>query len=378
MKTLALVLSLALPGAFVGCGAHPVEQAQASVPVRVASAQVQTFRTTLEVSGNLVAIRSVTIGADTSGRLVSLNVRIGDRVRSGSLLASIDSSGYAASVDQARGANAAAAASIGVSRAQLEQVQTRARLAATSAARMSSLYSQGVISRQQYDESQAGLRTAQAGVDQSQAAINAASGTAAESSGALAAAQVPLAHTAVIAPFDGIITATSADVGAVMNPGSAIVTLQDDRNLEVELAVPEALAAELQAGAPVRVRIDALGSQARGRVRAVIPSTSPDLHVATVRVSVAPNAKILPGMFARVLLPAKSLNSIAVPSKALVTRAGQTGVFAIDAGRARFVPIEAGNTEGANLQVRGLRAGTVIALTNLERLTDGTAVSRQP
>jgi RND family efflux transporter MFP subunit len=242
---------------------------------------------------------------------------------------------------------------------------------------MESLYAQGYVARAQYDQSQADRATAQAAVVQAQAAVAQAAGNSVQSSGAVAVAAVPLSNVTIRAPFAGVITAKAIDAGAVVSPGAATYTLQDDRNLEVDLAVPEDVAATLSPGSGVRVHVDALNRDVAARIRAIVPATGADLHTTTVKVALTTTPGMFSGMYARVTLERRPRIATAVPWSAVVTRAGQPGVFEIGDGHARFVPVESGATQNGFIEVRGVAAGREIAVTGLERLNDGTAVTLQ-
>jgi RND family efflux transporter MFP subunit len=322
-------------------------------------------------------MRSVNVGANVAGRVASVPVRVGDRVEAGAVLASIDAASYRAALAQASGAQNAASANVDVAKAQLLQARARYNLAAVTGRRMASLFAQGAISRQQFDQTEADVATAHAAVTQAQAAVAAAVGSVAQSSGAIAAAQVPLEDATIRAPFSGIVTAKMIDPGAVVGPGAPAFSFEDDRNLEVDLAVPEDAAATLIPGSEVRVHFDALNADVRGSVRAIVPATGSSLHTATVRVALQPRDGLMSGMYARVDLPVKTHNATAVPWSAVITRAGQSGVFAIRDGRATFVPVESSTAIDGLVEVRGIATGESVAVSNLDRLTEGAEVSVQ-
>lgn len=357
-----------------GCAHVQTAQTDPAIPVRAVAASSHTFHSSVVLSGNLVAVRSVTLGADIGGRVTSAPFLVGDRVGAGETVATIDDSAARAAVAQAEGARNAADANVAVASAQLQQANARFALANVTAKRMNYLYAQGAISRQQFDQSQADLSTARAAIAQSQAAVGAASGAVAQSGGAVEAAAVPLAHATIGAPFSGVVTAKSVDVGAVVSPGAALYTIEDDRDLEVDLPVPEQTAAMLVPGTPVSVHVDALGRDVPGRVRAVVPSAQTTTHSADVRVGVAAQRGMLSGMYARVTIAQTPYRTLAVPRDALVVRAGQKGVFTLDGDRASFAPIETGASDASNVEVRGLQTGRRVLLGDLDRLTDRARV----
>lgn len=408
------VLGLAATAALAGCSggkdaaAAASENSASAVPVSVVRLRTASFSTPTELSGNLTAVRSATVGAVSGGRILSVSVQVGDAVTAGQVLAQIDTAGYGAGLAQAqagaaaalagqsagRSALRAAASSVDGARAQLGAARSRYELVRTTAGRMATLFAQGAISRQQNDEAQANLAAAQAGVAQAQAGLDgarsgyqaalaqsqAASDMAAQARAGVSAAGVPLREATLTAPFAGTVTAKFVDPGAVVGPGSPVVAVQDTHELELDVAVPDEDLAGLAPGMPVSVRVDAAGgASVPARVRAIVPSQNPALRSATVKIALASGARLLPGMFARVMLPSAAHEGWAVPLAALVTRAGQSGVFVVREGTASFVPVQSGTVGAKLVEIRGLEgSGVRVAVTNLQRLTEGAAVTVNP
>lgn len=360
-----------------GCGGHQAQAArEESIPVAVQSAQSGTFSTPVELSGTLAAVHSTTLGAAAAGRIVSMNVRVGDRVGSGEIVAQVDTSEYGAQLAGARAGASAAADSQRAAQAQLAQAQSHLQFAQTTARRMSVLYSQGAISKQQQDETQSNLAAAQAGVAQAQAGLSAAAGMTAQAQAGVSAAAVPLQNTSITAPYSGIVTQKFVEQGAVVGPGSPVVAIQDTSDLELDVALPEDDAAAIVPGSSLNVRVDALGNASvPATVRAVVPSQNSALRSATVKIGIAPRPGLLPGMFARVRISGTPRAGVSVPLSALVTRAGQSGVFTVRENAAIFVPVQTGVSTDRSVEVLGLPAGSRIAVTNVSRLTDGAAVA---
>lgn len=373
-------LSAALLSAGVllaGCGGHQAQATrEASIPVAVNTAASAAFSTPIDLSGTLAAVHSTTLGAAAAGRIVSMNVRVGDRVGAGDIVAQVDTSEYGAQLAGARAGASAAADSQRAAQAQLAQAQSRLQFAQTTARRMSMLYAQGAISKQQQDETQSNLAAAQAGVAQAQAGLSAAAGMTAQAQAGVAAAAVPLQNTSITAPYSGIVTQKFVEQGAVVGPGSPVLAIQDTSDLELDVALPEDNAAAIVPGTSLTVRVDALGNaRIPATVRAVVPSQNPALRSATVKIGIAPRQGLLPGMFARVRISGAPHSGVSVPIAALVTRAGQSGVFAVQGNSARFIPVQTGVSTDRAVEVQGLPAGSRVAVSNVSRLTDGADVA---
>lgn len=376
------------------------------ISVSVARLVRKTFASHVELGGNLAAVQSVTVGAISPGLVTNVSVHVGDRVAAGQILAQIDAAGYAAGLAQARaGASAAVAnqqagsaslaaaqSAIVGARAQLAAAQSRYQLAQTTAGRMASLLAQGAISKQQNDEAQANLAAARAATAQAAAGVTgsseayraasaqsqAAGAMSAQARAGVAAADVPLENATVRAPFDGVVTDKFVQSGAVVGPGSPVVSIENTHDLELDVAVSNNDLLGLAVGQPVNVHVDASTALVDGRIQSIVPSGDPTLRSAMVKISVVSEPGFLPGMYARVALPGPSHSALAVPRSALVSRAGQTGVFELRAGEASFVPVQTGALDANSIEVRGEHlAGGEVITSNIERLTDGAPVTVQ-
>jgi multidrug efflux pump subunit AcrA (membrane-fusion protein) len=373
MRNAAAAAALVL----AGCGASTSSSARTpavtAIPVAVATVGSAVFSTPVDLSGSVSAVRSVTVGAVSAGRITSVGVRAGDRVAAGTILARVDTSGYAAGLAQARAGVAGAAQNQLAAGAQLAAARSRFALARTTAGRMSQLFTEGAISRQQRDETQADLDAATAGVHQAEAGLAAAASAVSEARAGADAAQVPLLDATVTAAFGGVVTNTFVEPGAVVGPGSPIASIEDTGDLELDVAVPDDDLAALVPGRSVDVVVGS--SSIAGRVRAFVPTENPALRSTLVKIALVSDADIVPGMFARVSIAANAHRGTSVPLSALVTRAGQSGVFVIGHGTASFEPVQAGTVGATTVEVHGVAPGALVAVGSLDRLTDGAAVT---
>jgi RND family efflux transporter MFP subunit len=366
--------------ALTGCSHTGGRGAQAAQPLRVHIAAVRdgTLQSQLDLAGSISAADAANVGAISAGRIVAMNVRVGDRVNAGALIAQVDATGYRAQLAQAQSAAQAASAQASAAAAQAQAARSQLHLAEVTAERMSVLYNEGAISRQDYDQTQANLQAARAGMQQAVAGSSAAQAAADAAIAGATAASVPVTNTSIRAPFSGVVTGRMLDVGAVVGPGTPVVALENDNALELDVALPNDAGAAVYPGEIVAVRVDALGSATlAGKIRAASPSENPALRSTMLRIAIAqPRAgRLQPGMYARVSIPV-SATGLAVPRNALVTRAGQSGVFTVYGGHAHFVPVDAGTTYGGLVRVDGAGfRGARIAVSNLERLTDGATVT---
>src|SRR5579875_2494955 len=199
--------------ALVACSHHTTPPSTTDpVPVHVGIAADRALDSYLDLAGSISAIDSVNVGAISAGRIVAMNVRVGDRVTAGQVLAQVDAAGYRARLAQAESRTQAAAAQATAAAAQVQTARAQLQLAEATARRMSVLYREGAISRQEYDQTQADLEAAYAGLRQAASGYAAARAAAAAARAAVGAARagagaasVPVYDAVVRAPFPGIV-----------------------------------------------------------------------------------------------------------------------------------------------------------------------------
>jgi RND family efflux transporter MFP subunit len=374
IRLVAMAMAASVPAAACSSGAKP--SGEVAIGVRTAPVEQRAIAAPLDLSGNLVAAQSVQLAATVSGRLVELRVRIGDRVHLGEPLAIVDDSTYRAQQAQASGELARAQADRSAAAAGYQAAQAHFALSRVTEARMARLYAAGAVARQAYDQAHSDYLAAGAAVGQARAGIAEGSGLQAAAAGALAAASTALGDTVVRAPFDGVVTAKYVDPGSVVAPGVPILGVQSDGTLEVDVAVPQNAIGASAVGQLLTVRVDALDRRTVARIRSITPMNDPATRSALVKLVLSPLAGAASGMYARVELPGVAKQGRAVPLAALVTRAGQTGVFVIAKRHATFVPVRTGSADAHYVLVDGLRYGDrEVAVSGTESLTDGSVVA---
>jgi multidrug resistance efflux pump len=345
----------------------------------------------VELTGSVVARHVAIVAAQQSGRVTSLGVREGDRVKAGDLLAVIDPSTYMAGAQSASGSSQAAqdtfqaahadviaaGATLAIARSAQQAAAAAAQNAHAHALRMVALYGQGAVSREVRDnavtaddQTRAALASATADIARTSAVLAASQARAATAAGQAQAAhgqsqqaQVALEQTTIFAPFDGVVTKRWLDVGAYANPGSPVVTVESTDLVEIDLSVPEEDISAVAPGTRVQVIADALSVQPfAARVRALVPSASPNAHQFTAKLDVQPIPNLLPGMFVRTKVPARIVTGVAVPARSVITLAGQPGVYIVTNGQAAFAPVTVEATDGTMSIVTGVPAGVRIAI----------------
>lgn len=352
-----------------------------SPAIRIEAASVsqiypsQTF-TLLNASGYVVAQRKAAVASKVTGRLVSLSVEEGSRVKEGQVIARLESDDVAAARDQAE-------ANLNAARHNLEEAKADLNDADLSFKRDKDLVAQGFISRAEYDTAEARYKKAAAAVAAAQAEIKA-------STAALKGAKVALEYTVIRAPFDAVVLTKNADIGDIVTPigaaanvQAAVVTIADMNSLQVEADVSESNLRLVKTGQPCEIQLDALPDvRFRGVVHMIVPTA--DRSKATVLVKVRfidKDSRILPEMSAKVAFLSREVRGdeqksrTAVPAHAVVTRKGKQSVFLVKGDRVKEIPITTGETFGDMIEVLGgVKTGDRIAVGPMDKLRDGSRV----
>lgn len=170
------------------------------------------------------------------------------------------------------------------------------------------------------------------------------------------------------APSTGVVSELSVREGAMVSPGMTLMRIVDLRRVWVLAEVPEAAAARVSPGQPVRVRPAGIPDRLiEGRVAAVLPQLSPETRTLRVRVELPnPDQSLKPGMLVTATItPASTGDAVLVPQAAVIPTGRRTVVIVKeDAGRFRPVDVETGREVGDEIEIRkGLDAGQTVVVS---------------
>ncbi|MGQ9531485.1 MAG: efflux RND transporter periplasmic adaptor subunit [Desulfotomaculales bacterium] len=318
------------------------------------------------VSGKVAGAVEVNLVPKTAGKVATVTVDVGSRVRAGQVVVQLEANELAAAVAQAEAALAAA-------RSAREQAQADFEVARANYERGKMLFEQGAISQSEYENKF---------VLPYNLAKERAAGTAAaqvaQAEAALRLAQANYANSIITSPISGVVTARYVDPGEMASPNSPVLTIVQMDPVVVEVGVGETLVNRLQVGQEVSVRIAAARSEPyTGRVKTVSPGADPRTKTYQVKVEIPnPGGTIKPGMFAEVDFGGAAEETLLVPRDAVVTRDGKTVVFTVVEGKAVAREVEIGDSDGRNVAIKaGLSEGDRIVVSGQDRLSDGTPVA---
>ncbi len=330
--------------------ARPAAQAEAKPALTVTAVQPQRLplALTLSASGSVMAWQEASVGTEANGlRLAEVRVNVGDVVKRGQVLATFTASSVEADVAQIRAAVAEAEATLAE--------------AAANAARARELEATGALSAQQINQYLTAERTARARLEAQRAAGR--------------AQQLRLSNTQVLAPDDGVISARSATVGAVLPAGQELFRLIRRGRLEWRAEVPAADLARIRPGMAVAVTAGG-GAPIAGKVRVVAPTVDAQTRNGIVYVDLAASGAAKAGMFARGEFALGTRDALTVPQAAVLLRDGFSYVFEIGPdSKVAERKVTTGRRSGERVEVTsGLEAGARVVASGGAFLGDGDLV----
>ncbi|CAN5679096.1 efflux RND transporter periplasmic adaptor subunit [soil metagenome] len=380
IKWIVALVVIALIGLLVARSVHNRRAAQlvASAPKAVASlelaaADLVTARTgelvrTQNISGSLKAVNSAIVKARVAGELREINVREGDTVKMGQIVARLDPTEYEARLRQAVQIAAA-------SKAQLD-------IAGQTYKNNQALVEQGFISKNALDTSNSSAASARANLASAEAAAD--------------VARKALADVVVRAPLSGHVSARLAQPGERIAVDGRLVEIVDISKLELEAALAPQDVAALQPGAKARLAIEGLADPVNATVARINPSTQAGTRAITVYLAVDNVAGLRQGLFARGTIELQRKSALLLPESAVRIDQNAPYVMAVEGdfakqrnvtigargeadlggGREPVVEVLAGVPEGARV-LRG-SVGLVRSGTPVRSSTPGSAPPSAP
>jgi RND family efflux transporter MFP subunit len=339
-------------------------------PVDVVIAKAATAGQDLVLPGETSAWFETTIYARVNGYVAKWQVDIGDHVKKGQILATIDTPELDAELQAARAQLASSQAQVGARRAEAEFSKTTNERWRDSP--------KGVVSEQERESKKADYESSEARLFAANAQVNLEKSKVEQYSAMSEFKQVK-------APFDGTITERKIDVGNLVTAGSGSTTtpmyrMAQTDPLRIFVDVPQSAAGELmKAGVPAEIRATgAVGGVFSGAIARSAESINAQARTMRVEVDM-PNAghSLVPGMYVNVAfqLPARGL--VEVPAAALIFRASGTQVAEVDAGgRVQFKAVAIARDNGSLVELAsGVQAGDRLVLNISSQIADGQIVA---
>ena len=322
-----------------------IQQAKAAgTPAQTVTAMKATYsdwQPEISAVGSVRAVRGVDITTEVTGLVRSVDFRSGDDARRGQVLVHLNADSDTAT---------------------LHSLEAAADLAATVYARDKVQFEAQAISQAQLDADAADLKNKRA----------------------QAAAQAALVAKKILrAPFDGRLGITTVNPGQYLNTGDKVVTLQELDPVYVDFRLPQEQLAQVRPGLEVRLSLDAFpGETFAGKINAVDPLVDASSRNFQAEATIPnPARKLLPGMFARVVvLSGAKQHYLTLPQTSITFNPYGSTVFLVqkdEKGKptAQQTFVTTGPTRGDQIAVlKGIKEGDEVVTSGQLKLKNGTPI----
>lgn len=393
MKTYLLISTLVLGLAFqLGCGSDKKDASESGRPVAASATAVQyaSVPAVVEAPGTVQARSRIVLSSQINGFVRDLNVLVGDDVKQGQILASLDARDAESQKAMAQGAVDEAQSALSeankIYQAAAERVsaaRSAAELARQTYQRYQKLFESRSVSPQEMDEvkmrrdaSAAELASSESMVAAAQERIKQVEARISQAKAQAGRADVLIGWTQIKAPSAGKIVERSVDKGTAIFPGTPLMVIESTSRPQVLADIPTEHAHNLRAGMSVRLRQPQTNEILEGRIVEIVALSNPATHSIQFKVDLPPGAAIPNGQFVKVDIPVGTRNVLLVPRQAVRETGQLTGVFVVDnKSTARFrlvktLPYDADNSE----VLSGIEPGEKVLARLSSEITDGTTV----
>ncbi len=286
--------------------------------------QIEVFTATVEpnIKNN--------IAPQQPNRIAKIYVEVGDMVRKGQLLATMDA-------------------------VSLDQIKLKMSNDSLEFDRITKLYEVGGVSKSNWDAMKMAYKISKSTYENL------------------------LENTSLVSPIDGVVTARNYDQGDMFNGAVPLFVVEQIRPVKLLVNASEKLFTSIKKGMEVDVKLDVYGDEIfKGKVSLVYPTINPQTRTFPVEIKIEnTNGRVRPGMFARATFAYGTANHVVVPDMAIVklTGAGDRFVYVVENNKVVFKKVELGRRMDTEYEiVSGLNSGDNVVVEGHARLTNGAEV----
>lgn len=317
-------------------------------PVRIALLVQGPLDAGAEFPGEVRARYESQLGFRVAGKIAAREVDVGSAVRRGQVLMRLDPQDLRLAASQAG--------------ASLRAAETNRELAEADYARYEQLRAQNFVSQSVLDARRSAMRAARAEADAARAAFRSQANQA--------------GYASLVSDVDGVVTGIEAEAGQVVAAGAPVVRVARLDALDVVIGVPEDRVSRLRTGGAASVRLWAAPEEAiPGRVREVSPAADPATRTFTARIAVPSRPGLRLGMTATVRVASSVAAGLRAPLSSLHYEAGRAGVWLVERGAVRRVPVQVVGQAGNDVLLgAGVQAGQAVVTAGVNLLRPGQKV----
>lgn len=357
MRSIYLLTLIAATSLLTACGNEKTKEKQKKEPAVAVTVSTPDKGSSsgISASGKIEAVNNASLSTRMMGFVDRINVDIGDKVKKGELLVSINNSDLRAKLAQVN--------------AKITEAKAAYNNAEKDYKRFKNLYEENSASRKELDDNTANYEMAKARLEAAKQMKN--------------EVESQFAYVNIRAPFNGVITNKFVEEGDMANPGMPLIAMEAPGNFEVKAMVPETYISSITPGTKVKVHVKSIGKTIPGTVSEVSASAKNTGSQYPVKIALEKTGEeIRSGMYASVEFPvaAEEQNRVVlVPSKAIIHRGGLTGIYTIsNENTAMLRWIRLGEDYGDQVEVlSGLSPDEEYIVSANGKLYNGVSVKKQ-
>ena len=353
------LIAVGLQKGWIGKRATPTEMVKSNGPVSIelsetdiAVAQTMTMTQGVPVTGTLKAVRTAMVKARVAGELVMLEVREGDPVKLGQIVARVDNTEYLARQRQAQQQAEAARAQVDVAQRQFDN--------------NNALVNQGFISKTALDTSMANLNGAKASY---QAALS-----------ALDVSTKALDDSVLKAPLQGFVSQRFAQPGERVAPEARIIEIVDLSQLELEATLTSAEAMNVKVGQIAKLNVEGTSQEVSAKVLRINPSTQTGSRSVLVYLGLQSHPLLRQGVFVQGSLGTQKVQAVVVPLESVRSDKTKPYIQTLQDNQVVHLQVELGAKGEADgkavMALKEIKEGTRVLAPSAGAVRDGTLVTQ--
>ncbi len=360
------------------------------VSVRAIAVEEKQVRRNVESVGSLFPYEEVIVSSEVEGKVEQVLVDVGDRISKGQPLVKVSPAELQLTFEQQRATLQQARARLGLAENGEDLKDVRAAAEVKKAAadladaeqkykRAKTLYDQGLVPRQNFDEAESRYNAARAAYDLSVQGIENLRAQLAQSRASTALAQKKVNDSIIRAPFAGQIKERTVTQGQYLKVQTPVMIIVNVDPLRVRLKVPEKMAAWVHTGQEVTVSVEAYADRSfKGKITRINPSVDQQTRSFEVEALIENNGGDLkPGFFVKASIPSSNVvGAVFVPQEALLYVYGVYKVFVIEGNTLKEKEVKIGERSGEEVEIlEGINEGERVAVpVKGAELKDGATV----
>jgi RND family efflux transporter MFP subunit len=390
MRTMKAIAIVSAMGWVTSACSQPRAAAAAAARPSVAVEKIATgdLAQTLTLAAEFRPFQEIEVHAKVAGYVKSINVDVGDRVTAGQLLAVLEIPELQDDMATDEAAVKRNNEEVKRAEADLTRAESAHEVAHLGSTRLAAVMKQrpNLVAQQDIDEAQGRDRVAEAQVATAKAAVAAAEEQLAVARANQNKTRTLFAYARITAPFAGVITHRYADTGAMIQAGTSsqtqampVVRLSQNSVLRLIIQVPESAVSRIHVGAPVDVKVQALGRTFEGKVARFASKLNPETRTMETEVDVPnPTLELVPGMYAYASITTDQARGVVVaPVQAIDRKDDKTTALVVGAdGAVQARVIDVGLEAPDRVEVRGgLATGDLVVVGGRSQLKPGMLVT---